>query len=196
MSKYCPNCGKENNDKATFCLNCGSTFPNIKKEKTVKPKQNKTKQKSVTEPDNSKIKKILIVAIVLAVILVGSFYAYTLLTTKTYNADTWSINYPADGSYSLDSSTNTVYFYNHNSEEIFEVTELSYIYSSASEVEAALGLVYPYNETTINGQKAFKINYNSTEGEVTYYIFPNKGLFITIPKNQDSQTIINSLKFK
>lgn len=197
MSKYCPNCGKENNDKATFCLNCGSTFPNIKKEKTVKPKQNKTKQKSVTEPDNSKIKKILIpliIIIIIATILIGSYYEYTISTQKTYNADTWSVNYPINGSYVIDSEYNTVTFYNQNNQEIGVITEYPTNTTTATQIEKSLNILTPHTETILNGQKAFKIDYNSTEGTINYYILPEKGLYLKITNNPGSQIILNTFK--
>lgn len=37
ISKICSNCGKENDDKATFCKNCGSNLPEIYKNSLINP---------------------------------------------------------------------------------------------------------------------------------------------------------------
>lgn len=199
MKKICPNCGAENTEKSTFCQNCGSTLINTQKEKINTQEKQKNYPKKNKNKKHSKTKKILIpliILLIIATILIGSYYEYTLSTQKTYNTDTWSVNYPINGSYIIDSEYNTVTFYNQNNQEIGVITEYPTNTTTAAQIEKSLNILTPHTETTLNGQKAFKIDYNSTEGTINYYILPEKGIYLKITNNPGSQIILNTFKTK
>jgi hypothetical protein len=112
MTKICPNCGKENEDNALSCSNCGYIFPNAQNSTNTSPiPENPESQPNY--PSQSKFpKKILGIAVVVVIAIAAIFfipYFFHHSSTITSAAQTayggkWTINTTYSGTEIINSN--------------------------------------------------------------------------------------------
>jgi len=80
MTKYCPECGTENNDNSTFCRSCGKRLSNIHS-------MNKDTNTTENTLGNNKILIGAIIALILIVAVIGTYAVVTTLNNDNNDSD-------------------------------------------------------------------------------------------------------------
>lgn len=195
MTKLCNNCGTVNEENAKYCKNCGFELKINKKIKKKPNDYNNIKKKI----SNLKLKNVIIILLILVVASLSIFYAFNIANINTYTGETYTVSYPSDGSYSLDSFG--VDFYNHNDEEIGYVMEDYYSSSNLNQFKEYISesdTVHSAENINLNGQQAFKVESTASDGnEDINYAFSDSSILLVVHKNiSGSDKLVNNFKIK
>lgn len=173
----CENCGKENPPGSTFCRECGKVIKNT-------PPKEKPKQENITPPEKN-YKKIIILIIIIALIAIGGYLIYQQYNHNTYYANSFTINYPADGSYTQDSTQDAVYFYDANGNEIGYVFCIDSYYKvttteHAQDILDTGGTIVSAEDATVFGRQGTILHTKENGRKITYHSFTDTNDDLTV----------------
>lgn len=198
MSKLCPKCGKENNDDAKFCEECGTDVSDISNESVsnVKSKSVPAKIKGFWNKRGKKGKGLIgvcCIGIILFVVM-GGMFTPEKTHDLNYSGNGVSFNYTSNYDIQNVTGENGTFVKGTSGEDNFQVSTIEkkenfdqYVNDSLALIEEAGFVTYEKRFIQIDGVKAFKITFELTGLETVNTV-------IAFDKNNKRYVILFSSK--